>query len=111
MIMTSGQAVSKRGELSQSSKTRLVEKIGVEIVNRINKSPSADGRRVFRLTVENFFAKLCNENGFVAYNRQKEKQSRKVQAELTAQPKLYVYRKEIDKNGRGKNLEGRNLER
>ena len=25
------------------------------------------------MTVENFFAKLCNKIGFVAYNRQKEK--------------------------------------
>ena len=72
-----------------------------EIYIKINKKiPSAQCRRVFRLTVEKFFAKLCNENLFGAYNRQKEKQSRKGQAELTAQPKKILTKsKETDKNG------------
>ena len=41
------------------------------------------------MTEKNFFAKVCNEIGFTAYKVQKEKQSRKGQAELTAQTKYF----------------------
>ena len=41
------------------------------------------------MTTINFFAKVCNEMDFATYKVQKEKQSRKGQAELTAQKKYF----------------------
>ena len=64
------------------------------------------------MTQENFFAKLVTKCDLERIRSRKEKQSRKGQAELTAQTnKILTKSKETDKNGRGKNLEGRKIER
>ena len=58
----------------------------------------------------NFSARMCNKIGFGTYNGQKEKQSRKGQAESTAQPNKFLTKSKETDNNDERNFERRNLE-
>ena len=72
--------------LKNSSENILSEKIGIgkqKIIQTVKKT-FGEASEVFLLTAQKFFAKLCNEIGTPSYKGQKDKQSRKGQAESTA---------------------------